>query len=109
MLSSESFSLHFRALTTQVSSLEEKTRSLRIPSHVVGWPFSFSREKLGLLVLSSSAPSANGHVDFATDVQTIEKFLTAVDRLRGERDELRRQLEFMQVESKFTWKPSNPR
>ena len=53
---------------------------------------------LGLLVPPSSAPSANGDVD----VQTIEKLLAAVDRLRGERDELRRQLEFLQVESKFT-------
>lgn len=49
-----------------------------------------------------SAPSANGDVDFATDVQSIEKLLAAVDRLRSERDELRRQLEFLQVESKFT-------
>ena len=49
-----------------------------------------------------SAPSVNGDVDSATDVQTIEKLLAAVDRLRGERDELRRQLEFLQVESKFT-------
>lgn len=49
-----------------------------------------------------SAPSANGDVDSATDVQTIEKLLAAVDRLRGERDELRRQLEFLQMESKFT-------
>jgi len=32
----------------------------------------------------------------------MEKLLSAVDRLRGERDELRRQLEFLQVESKFT-------
>jgi hypothetical protein len=40
-----------------------------------------------------------GVVDFATDVQTIEKLLAAVNRLRGERDELRRQL---QVEPEFT-------
>ena len=32
----------------------------------------------------------------------MEKLLAAVDRLRCERDELRRQLEFLQVESKFT-------
>ena len=37
-----------------------------------------------------------------TNVQTVEKLLTAVDRLRSERDDLRRQLEFLQVESKFT-------
>ena len=37
-----------------------------------------------------------------TDVETVEKLLAAVDRLRGERDDLRRQLEFLQVESKFT-------
>jgi chromosome segregation ATPase len=48
------------------------------------------------------APSANGDIDSATDVQTIEKLLVAVDRLRGERDDLRRQLEFLQMESKFT-------
>jgi chromosome segregation ATPase len=54
------------------------------------------------LVPTSSAPSANGCVDAAADVETIEKLLAAVDRLRSERDELRRQLEFLQVESKFT-------
>src|SRR5258707_9635036 len=69
-------------------------------------PFGFSYKKvtdgLGLLVLTSSAPSANGSVDSAADVETIEKLLAAVDRLRGERDELRRQVEFLKVESKFT-------
>jgi chromosome segregation ATPase len=37
-----------------------------------------------------------------TNAETVEKLLTAVDRLRSERDDLRRQLEFLQVESKFT-------
>jgi chromosome segregation ATPase len=37
-----------------------------------------------------------------TNAETVEKLLTAVDRLRNERDDLRRQLEFLQVESKFT-------
>ena len=55
-----------------------------------------------LLVPPSSAPSANGDVDATTDVQTIEKLLAAVNRLRGERDDLRRQLEFLHMESKFT-------
>ena len=37
-----------------------------------------------------------------TNAETVERLLTAVDRLRSERDDLRRQLEFLQVESKFT-------
>jgi chromosome segregation ATPase len=49
-----------------------------------------------------NAPSQDGCEDATTDVETIEKLLSAVDRLRCERDELRRQLEFLQVESKFT-------
>ena len=52
------------------------------------------------------APSVTSHGHTAdgpvTNVQTVEKLLTAVDRLRSERDDLRRQLEFLQVESKFT-------
>ncbi|KAF8506642.1 hypothetical protein F5888DRAFT_17858 [Russula emetica] len=75
-----------RALTAQVNSQQEKIRSLREPESLP----------------PSSAPSTNGDVDFAADVQTIEKLLAAVDRLRGERDKLRRQLEFLQMESKFT-------
>ncbi|KAI0285376.1 hypothetical protein BGY98DRAFT_1183192 [Russula aff. rugulosa BPL654] len=76
-----------RALTAQVNSQQEKIRSLRDTESCVP---------------PSSAPSANGDVDAATDVQTIEKLLAAVNRLRGERDDLRRQLEFLHMESKFT-------
>ena len=49
-----------------------------------------------------NAPSQDACEDATTDVETIEKLLSAVARLRCERDELRRQLEFLQVESKFT-------
>ena len=74
--------------------------------HPVVRPFGFSHEMSltdsVFLVLTSSAPSANGYADASADVETIEKLLAAVDRLRSERDELRRQLEFLQVESKFT-------
>ena len=49
-----------------------------------------------------NAPSQDDCEDATTDVETIQKLLSAVDRLRYERDELRRQLEFLQVESKFT-------
>jgi len=60
--------------------------------------FRFSYEQ----VTDGLGPSANGGADSTTDVHTIKKLLAAVDRLRGDRDELRRQLEFLQVESKFT-------
>src|SRR5258708_38328291 len=74
---------------------------------------SFSYKKvtdgLGTLVLCSSAPTTNGSVDSAADVETIEKLLAAVDRVRGERDELRRQVEFLKVESKFTIEALEPK
>ena len=49
-----------------------------------------------------NAPAQDDCKDATTDVETMEKLLSAVGRLRCERDELRRQLEFLQVESKFT-------
>ncbi len=51
---------------------------------------------------ASGATPGHTHGGTEADVETVEKLLAAVDRLRGERDELRRQLEFLQVESKFT-------
>jgi len=44
--------------------------------------------------------TANG-AGATSDVETIEKLLAAVERLRWERDDLRRQLEFLQIESRF--------
>src|SRR6266404_8258215 len=51
---------------------------------------------------ASGATPGHTHGGTEADVETVEKLLAAVDRLRGDRDELRRQLEFLQVESKFT-------
>ena len=88
-----------------MNSQQQKIRSLSeaASSGSPVWPFSRNiADQLAFLVSTSSVPSADGCVDGAADVETIEKLLAAVDRLRSERDELRRQLEFLQVESKFT-------
>ncbi|KAH9982962.1 hypothetical protein BGW80DRAFT_1247656 [Lactifluus volemus] len=72
-----------RALRAQVNAQQERIQSLRV-------------------VESNVSTSGHGGVDAGTGVETMEKILAAVDRLRSERDDLRRQLEFLQVESKFT-------
>ncbi|KAI9444747.1 hypothetical protein H4582DRAFT_842831 [Lactarius indigo] len=75
-----------RALKAQVGVLEEEIGSLRATQSTP----------------TSSATPSRPHDGSVTDVETVEKLLAAVDRLRGERDDLRRQLEFLQIESKFT-------
>ncbi|KAH8997241.1 hypothetical protein EDB92DRAFT_1838622 [Lactarius akahatsu] len=75
-----------RALKAQVGVLEEEIVSLRATQSTPA---------------SSATPSCT-HDGSVTGVKTVEKLLAAVDRLRGERDDLRRQLEFLQIESKFT-------
>ncbi|KAI0294920.1 hypothetical protein BC826DRAFT_1104398 [Russula brevipes] len=75
-----------RALRAQLNSQQQTIRSLKNSESNVS---------------TSSAPSENGCVGANTDVETMEKLLAAVDRLRSERDDLRRQLEFLKMESKF--------
>ncbi|KAI0308265.1 hypothetical protein B0F90DRAFT_150381 [Multifurca ochricompacta] len=75
-----------RALRAQVNALREEVTSLKAEQSVP----------------TSGAPYLNDGPGAITDVETVEKLLTAVNRLRSERDELRRQLEFLQIESKFT-------
>jgi chromosome segregation ATPase len=93
-----------RALKAQVGVQQEEIRSFRATQSSTSSICSLYRKQL---MDFSSAPASSAtpghtHDGPVTDVETIEKLLAAVDRLRGERDDLRRQLEFLQVESKFT-------
>ncbi|KAL0951627.1 hypothetical protein HGRIS_008308 [Hohenbuehelia grisea] len=51
--------------------------------------------------LETTAPSSGGVIDEATAAH-VERLLGAITRLRGERDDFKRDFEFLETESKFT-------
>ncbi|KAI9452533.1 hypothetical protein BJY52DRAFT_1292136 [Lactarius psammicola] len=98
---------HARSLKTALDDRDSLVNSLRVEGRALKAQVGVQQEEIRSLratpsALASSATPGHSHDSPVTDVETVEKLLTAVDRLRGERDDLRRQLEFLQVESKFT-------
>ncbi|KZT08687.1 uncharacterized protein LAESUDRAFT_648603 [Laetiporus sulphureus 93-53] len=51
-------------------------------------------------LLTASLPSSSPRTDAVTEA-SVQRLLSAIDRLRGERDQLRRDLEFLSAENKF--------
>ncbi|KAH9065689.1 hypothetical protein EDB87DRAFT_1592501 [Lactarius vividus] len=98
---------HTQSLETALGDSDSLVRSLRVQERALRAQVGVQQEEIRSLRATQSAPASSAtlshtHDGPVTDVETVEKLLAAVDRLRGERDDLRRQLEFLQVESKFT-------
>ncbi|KAH9044425.1 hypothetical protein EDB85DRAFT_2191058 [Lactarius pseudohatsudake] len=98
---------HAQSLKTTLGDRDSLVHSLRVQERALKAQVGVLEEQIGSLRATQSTPASSAtpsctHDGSVTDVKTVEKLLAAVDRLRGERDDLRRQLEFLRIESKFT-------
>ncbi|KAF8274033.1 hypothetical protein EI94DRAFT_1794680 [Lactarius quietus] len=100
---------HVRArnLKTALDDRDSLVHSLRAQERALMAQVGVQQEEIRSLSATQSTPASSASPRHTydgpvTNVETVEKLLTAVDRLRNERDDLRRQLDFLQVESKFT-------
>ncbi|KAI0275128.1 hypothetical protein BC834DRAFT_851261 [Gloeopeniophorella convolvens] len=97
---------HIQRLTKSIDDRDTRIRLLDAQERGLRAQIAAQQGEILALKAAEQTPftvstSEHGHSEREMSAEDVEKLLIAIERLRRERDELRRQLEFLKLEHKF--------